>query len=103
MAETVQQRAEAVIQVAQATQNLSPEAQTKAQEAVLGLPSQTATNVLWVIFVAGMLLLALLFGYWLYELIKDGNDKTDPALIGQALTFVLGAVAGLFIKSPTQK
>jgi hypothetical protein len=103
MPETMKQRADAVSQVAAAAQNLSAEAQVAAQEAVLGKPSQTATNALWLIFVPAMLFLAGLFGFWLYHLIQDGKDTTDPAPNGQALTFILGAVAGLFIKSPVHK
>jgi hypothetical protein len=100
--DSLQQRVEAVTQVAAATKDLSPEAQAKAQEAILGPPSQAATNALWLIFVPAMLFLAGLFGFWLYDLIRDGKTETDPALVGQALTFILGAIAGLFIKSPVQ-
>ena len=95
------QVADAVTRVAEATKNLDPSAQVEAQR-TLALPSQTTTNVLWLIFVPSLILLAALFGVFVFVLINDADSATDPALLGQALTFVLGAVTGLFIKSPVQ-
>ena len=97
----LQSAAEAVSTVAQATKDLSPEAQVEAQR-ILGLPNQPTTDALWLIFVPALLALAALFGVFVYNLIRDANDATDPALLGQALTFVLGwprASSSRFVQS----
>jgi hypothetical protein len=99
---TLEERATAAATVGQAAQGLDAQAQRELVERAIPNPDQRTTNVLWVIFVAGVLLLIGLFGTYVYDLIRDNKVGTDPALVGQFVTFLAGSLVGLFIKSPVQ-
>lgn len=93
---------EAVQTAAEGAKGLAPEAQVEAMR-TLALPDQLTTDTLWLIFVPGLLILAALLAVFVFILINDADAKTDPALLAQTLTFVLGAVVGLFVPTPTGK
>ena len=94
-------RAEAIEKVAQAAKGLTDQAQLKAiGEAVVLPPDQATSNRLWFIIIPGIILLAAVLAVFVFVLEVDGNNKTNPATITPALTFVLGAFVGLFAKSP---
>jgi hypothetical protein len=93
---------EAVQTAAQGAKDLDAEAQVEAMR-TLSLPDQPTTDTLWLIFVPGLLVLAVLLAVFVFILIQDDKATTDPALLSQTLTFVLGSVVGLFVPSPASK
>jgi hypothetical protein len=99
MTSVQERRAAAVEKIAPAIQNLDKEAQVQAVQEV-SKPSQWALNIMWLIFVPGLLGLIVLFAIFSYNLTNDANTSTDPAVFVEALTFALGALVGLFVPSP---
>ena len=97
MAETAQQRAAAIKEVAPAVQGLDPAAQQAAITAVVPAPDQTTANDLWRVLVIGLLvLIAIALGGLIYLL---ADDKTSDVAL-TAFTALLTGLVGLFAPSP---
>jgi hypothetical protein len=98
MAATAQENAAAIQSTAQAVQGLDAAAQTAAIEAVVPPPDATTANDLWKKLVVGlMLLVAIALGGVIYLVV----DEKDPDVVLSAFTGLLGALIGLFAKSPS--
>lgn len=96
-------KSEAIARVAKATESLSPEAQAEAMRGAVAGPTQTTSNLLWLIFVPGLFIVTFFFGKMVFDLINDGKTETDPALLSPILSFVIGSLVGLFMPSPVAK
>jgi uncharacterized membrane protein YcjF (UPF0283 family) len=95
--ETSADRAAAVERVMAATEHLGPEAQEKAL-ASLGPPDQRTTNTLWVIVVAGLVLVSLAAVGGLIAWTGNGTAQTDKLVT--VITTALAGLVGLFVPSP---
>lgn len=62
------------MRVAEAAKGLDPAAQVAFVERSVPDPDQKTTNTLWLIFVPALVALVAMFGWFMYQLIKD--DKT---------------------------
>jgi VIT1/CCC1 family predicted Fe2+/Mn2+ transporter len=102
---SLKEKAQAIAQVAEGVADLDPAAQTAAvagaARGVVSPPEAETANRLWLIFVPGLLAIAAMLAVFVFILVRDGKTATDPAVLVSALTFVLGAVVGLFAPSPT--
>ena len=92
-------RAAAVERVMAATQHLSPEAQEQAVKS-LGPPDQGTTNVLWLVVVAGLVLVILAAVGGLIAWSGNGQAQTDKLVT--VITTALAGLVGLFVPSPVQ-
>src|SRR5688500_4041902 len=102
MAETNAQRAQAVEVVMTATANQSASV-IEAALNVIDSPSAKTRDILWLIFVGGLIvaLLASVVGVLIAALDNHETTKTDDIL--KIFTPLLTGIVGLFVKSPREK
>lgn len=86
-----------------ATKDESEAVRSKALDALIGEPSQTAADGLWKSLVTGLLILLAIALAGMLWAILDGETDTSPDVAVTAFTALLTGLLGLFIKSPTQK
>jgi hypothetical protein len=95
--ETSLDRAAAVERVMAATQHLDPASQAAAIRS-LGPPDQGTTNVLWLVVVAGLVLVVLAAVGGLIAWSGNGSAQTDKLVT--VITTALAGLVGLFVPSP---
>jgi hypothetical protein len=101
MEETSAQRAASVQQVIHAAKDEPPQVKQAAIEALgvpIPAPGRSASDILWVILVTGLVVLLILALLGLTHVI--GTDVSDDKIV-TVFTTVLAALLGLFVKSPT--
>jgi hypothetical protein len=99
MAESSAERAASVEQVMTATANETPAVKEAALQ-VLPPPSPSATDVVWIVLVSGLVVILILALLGLTHVI--GTSVSDDKLV-TIFTTVLAGLLGMFVKSPTAK